>query len=155
MSCPSCKSDDWKLARFVHQSGLSQVNTSTTSVGVGVGGGTQGVGVGAGVGGSSTSGHIQTGISALSAPPKEPSNNGGTVYWTIAVLLLIWLGGKSDVIAWIIIIMSIILWIGMKSELRKTYEKNVADYKVDLAKWEITRICQRCGQFYVPADDEA
>ena len=154
MSCPSCKSDDWKLARFVYQSGLSHVNTSTTNVGAGIGVGSQGVGGGVGVGRGSTSGQHQTGMSALSEPPKEPSNSAGTVYWVVAFLTLIWLGGKSDVIAAIILIVSIILWIGMKPELKKEYEKEVATYKEALANWEKTRVCQRCGTFYLPPDSE-
>lgn len=150
MSCPRCNSDDWKLADLVHKSGLSHVNTSTTTVGAGAGAGTGGVGVGAGAGVSSTSGQHQTELSALSAPPKEPKNTAGTVYWIIAFFLIIWVGDKSAFLGWLLIAGAFLLWLKLKPEFLKSHEQEVAAHQEALAKWEVTRVCQRCGTFYLP-----
>lgn len=148
VSCPHCHSDDWKLASVVYQSGLSHVKTSTAAVGVGLGGG-----VGVGVGGSSTSGQFQTGMSASSAPPKEPKNGYGGMVAVIFFLMLISVSISDSAgagVGWIIFILGTCFAIWMKSLERKPYENKVAEYKKDYTVWSKTRVCQRCGKSYRP-----
>lgn len=72
MTCPSCGSDDWKLASVVYQQGLSHAVLSSSGNTLGIGAGSGGVGVGYAKSNSTTQGVNQSEFSRRAARPEYP-----------------------------------------------------------------------------------
>lgn len=150
MSCPECNSDDWKSASLVHEAGIVNIDTSTTSAGVGLGVGGGGLGIGGGVASGKTTGQHQSNISAMAAPPTEPKNTVGPIFWLAVIGFAIMVSGKSGFMGFLVLVGGFFLWNKKKTEFKALHEKKVVDYKHALEQWEQTRMCQRCGCLYLP-----
>ncbi len=152
MTCPKCESDDWKSASFVYKSGTSNINLHTSTMGAGVGVGTGGVGVGGGLASSNSSGTHQSRLSFEVTPPVEPQDIAGTGFWIVAIIFAMIVGSKAgNVTGWIIII-SAAFWYfsSLASKYAAEFSEKKKEYDRALARWEATRVCQRCGQLYFP-----
>ena len=131
MTCPNCGSEQWKSASLVHKEGAS--TSASTSVGIGLSsGGTLGVG------GASTSGVQQTELSRLTAPPATFVN---TTRCLIAVLVTGVLGFIASWWWWFtaLCVVGVVLF----------YRSEIKEYDVLWERYENTRMCTRCGTFYV------
>lgn len=151
--CPKCGSDDWKAASFVHNAGITIVDTTTRSTGAGIGVGTGGIGVGVGVSSGSTAGTLQNKVSASITPPVKPKNNAGTIYWCVALFVLM-MAGKNEVLAGFWLLGVIMFWSTFSANAKRQHETDVKAYDEALARWERSRVCQRCGCLYDPESHE-
>lgn len=152
VSCPSCKSEEWKLASLVYSEGIQHVNTQTSGGGVGIGSG----GIAVGAGGATTTGTHQSALSAAASPPEDPAKGIGFLISLVITLIFFiygWL--KNDALfpgfalaavgfAGSIIISPIIAIIFT----RKLHAEQ-------MAAWHKVRMCLRCGTFYVPMENVA
>lgn len=156
LQCPKCHSDEWKSLSFLYQAGISVLNAKTSATGGGVGIGTGGVGVGVGGSTGKTTGALQSGLSTQAAPPAKPSKMpAGVIYWGLVILLLMGLGEKNAVIAAIVLFGAIYKW-GDFSARWKTQElEDAKNYEINRARWERSRMCQRCGEIYDPESAES
>lgn len=152
MSCPKCKSDEWKSASFVYKSGTLDVSLKTSTAGLG----SSGIGVSGGVDSSRTSGMQQSRLAIESAPPEMPQNDEGGAYWLLMIFLAIFFGVNSaGIVGWLIIIVAFGLWFGDKgldAYFAEAYQKRIEEYNKKVDLWEATRVCQRCGQVYYTED---
>jgi len=142
MGCPSCGSDEWKLASFIYKQGLQHVNTNTTTIGAGVGSG----GLGAGVAEGATNGTHQTALSIAAAPPPAPAEGGmtalvGVIFIAAAIYFIdgFWPIAGIGLIGFIL---------GAALETKALAEPK-ATHQAAMQKWEKTRMCQRCGTLYL------
>lgn len=138
MACPTCNSDDWKLASLVYEEGLQVVDTRTSGGAVGVGTG----GFGGGVASGKTTGTVQ---SALSQRASPPSGMPMTTLCMVAFLLTTVFGLFKSIwfaVAGLCLVGAIAMW---PSEAKA--------HQATLEIWRKTRMCLRCGHFYVPLDD--
>jgi hypothetical protein len=139
MSCPSCNSDQWKLASLVYQEGLSTIDATTRVIGTGIG--PSGIGTGAGT--AYTSGIRQSALSAAAAPPK------GSVIVGILFIVLVFCGLSfvffSPVIplVYVITAVSAVALVALFPRARRKHNARMATYRM-------TRMCQRCGTLYLP-----
>lgn len=124
MSCPSCKSDDYKMASLVHKEGLSRVDTLKTGPGA-----------------------IQSTLSEQAAPPNA------SVMTTILLTIAFIFGVIGVFVSVFLKEFSLLLYggcaisfVGMIIFARIEGPKQ----KVATAAWQATRVCLRCGTFYVP-----
>ena len=140
MTCPNCNNDDWKLASLVYKSGLTHIDTSTTAVGIGF---TED-GMDPGVGVGDTVGTHQTELSRLAAPPVGFQLTKTLLKTTVLFVLFGW--WFSD--EWFYLA-ACCGGVAFFSSLKENHEHDEA-----LAAWEQTRICQCCGTFYRPVNDE-
>lgn len=146
MGCPSCNSDDWKLTSFVHKQGIQHVSTNTTTVGTATS--TGGLGVGAAKG--STSGIHQTELSIAAAPPAPPDTGSSVIGLTILFVASAIYFVDSF---WLVIGIGLIGFVlGIILSLTASAEP-MKEYKAAMSKWEITRMCQRCGHLYIPSNN--
>lgn len=148
MTCPSCGSEDWKLASLVYQEGLQHIDTRTTSTGVGIGAG--GVGLGAARG--NTSGIQQSALSQAAAPPEDP---GMEIMLRVALILALIgaciggiISGGSLFAAFLAGFMGGI--VGMFIGFFVGVFADKTEYHAQLAAWHKVKMCQRCGGFYRP-----
>ncbi|MCP5231745.1 MAG: hypothetical protein H6948_06555 [Zoogloeaceae bacterium] len=138
MACPKCNSTEWKLASLIHKEGLAHVNIATKGAGVAV----STSGVGAGGGGGTSVGTQQSQLSIEAAPP------GGlqlTSAFGLVGLISVTLG--LFVSGWFLIGF-VICTAGALS----TYPTEKKRFDAARAKWEVTRMCTRCGTFYQPTE---
>jgi hypothetical protein len=149
MSCPKCNSDEWKLASLVHTEGKSYSFSHSSASGIGIGTG----GLGIGIGGANTSGINQTQLSAIAAPPTRADIQfyilgGGAilVFPIVFILMLIFnfSAGPAATLWWFLVPIALI---GYGLSIR---EQAIEDYDNNLKKWNDTRMCLRCGKFYLP-----
>jgi curved DNA-binding protein CbpA len=168
-NCPQCNSSEWKLASLIYKSGLSNIDTVTNTISSGIGI-TSGGHVEFGVIGSDskTSGRQQSHFSMLAKPPKEPKKL--SIPWFILGLYIVYslyifsfLGdifgnNYSEIIInlaqgvyWLA---AIYVFFFISIKLSKKYKKHnnqlQKDYSNNFSKWMRTRVCQRCGHFYLP-----
>lgn len=150
MNCPQCGSTEWKLATLVHAEGLSTATSQTRGTGVGLGVGSGGLSVGVGSGGSSTSGIQQTELSRRAAQYITP--NSGTS-WIPGILTLASLG---------FVVMAIFIsgWWLIAAAL--SFAASIPGHSADIDEWtrlnqiySKTRMCLRCGKFYLPPEQSA
>lgn len=175
MSCPNCSGENWKLASLVYKQGLSDVDMSASGSTIGVGAGSSGIGGGYAKTTSNSAGTHRTKFSQsaeppciLAAPPTEETytqqkKNANVGRWVMLAILLLafYLTGK------LLFAIPFFLFMGIFSEkidafLDVRFEKDYAKYVIDHAKltedykeslaaykkWELTKICMRCGTFY-------
>lgn len=153
MPCPKCESDDWKSASFVHKSGISDINLNTSGVSVGGGLGTGGIGAGAGLATSKSSGTQQSRLSSETAPPEKPTNTFPIVWLGIALVLSGAASNKSQFLGVIVfLVMTYYGFTKLVPKAQEDFDDNMEKYHKARIRWEATRICQRCGQFYLPED---
>jgi multisubunit Na+/H+ antiporter MnhC subunit len=146
MPCPACSSDEWKLASLVHKEGVSHVSTTTS--GIGIAASTSGVGLAGGRG--KTAGVQQSQLSKEAAPPPG----------LVLTAILIWLSAFAIIFAilaltndkllhftWLFIV-GVVAAVGAF----RVYPGEKAKVEAAMAKWQVTRMCLRCGTFYVPPD---
>ena len=151
MNCPNCGHDEWKSASFVYKSGYSTIDTSTKSVGAGVGAG----GGAIGAAGSKTTGFQQTLLSADVSPPEKPSNYGVTVYWALTIIFMVWAAGVAEPLGLVVLIGAIYIWFtNVRYKVKADFESRLMDYHQQMELWEQSRVCQRCGNVYAPAESQ-
>jgi len=138
MSCPKCDGEDWKSARHVHLEGISEISSTTRVSGLGVS--RSGIGVGAAR--ARTSGYQQSVLSKLSAPPTK-----APVFTIILVIVLILflLGARTSHAPWMNFVVIALCAVGIVLIYPK--EKSASDNA--MATYADTRMCSRCGTFYV------
>ena len=171
MNCPNCQSEDWKLASVIYAEGTTTVEASTSGSTLGVGAGTGGLGVGYAMSSSNTLGSHRTLSSQAAAPPVLPPHPGpkitqsqkntatGAIQFVAICLGLVLIFKESMLFGVIGLVLVFVYWGKLKFKARslrlaeyKSYEEEYAkktkaydDAVTDHAKWERTRICQRCG----------
>lgn len=136
MPCPTCESEDWRLASLVYQEGLIHVSVNTM-------GGTVGMskaGVGVGAVGANTSGVHQTELSKQAAPPEGSSAPELFGYGAVICGFLGWMFS-----AWWLLL-AVGCAIGAVTILFSDSKEQAAA----MARWKLLRHCQRCGVFYSP-----
>lgn len=139
MPCPTCESDDWRLASLVYQEGLVHVSANTT-------GGTVGMskaGVGIGAVGAKTSGVHQTELSRQAAPPEGSSIPELFGYGIVIFGFLGWAFSSW----WLLLAAGCAIG-AVTTLLSESKERAAA-----MARWKLLRHCQRCGGFYSPLDN--
>jgi hypothetical protein len=150
-SCPNCHSSDWQSASLVYREGLSTISSRTkgTAVGIGRVGIRNGkAAIGGGVYRGRTSGVKQTMLSKMAAPPQM--RNGLMIFLVILCILsgLGTLGGITQgLMAQAIISGSIVCILVLA--IKAVYEKQRGIYDSAMNVYENTRMCQRCGTFYI------
>ena len=131
MPCPRCGSEEWKAASLVHKEGLSSSKSSTVGLGVGSG-------LSLGVGAASTTGEGQTELSKLATPP-------GSFKWTVRCLIGTILTGVFGFAAsgwwWLTALFA--------AGVVNFYRSESKQDDIDSARYANTRMCVRCGEFYV------
>lgn len=149
--CPNCKSDEWQSASLVYNQGLSSTSTRTkgTTVGIGRVGLRDGrFAVGGAVSQSRTFGVQQTVLSKLAAPPQMQT--GLMVFLGILCILpaLGTLGGITQGLVMQTLLNGSIVGI-LVLAVSALYEKKRRIYDDAMSKYADTRMCQRCGKFYI------
>lgn len=141
MTCSNCKSEDWKLASMVHEEGLVLTNSKSTGVGVGTGG--------IGVGSAQSSGKQQSIVSMRAAPP-EPAMFMSLLITIVSVIAwmiiadLVFKFSEFTIISFGIVLFFLVMFLTTRKP-DPVYEKKYAD-------WKKTRMCLRCGTFYLPEE---
>jgi hypothetical protein len=138
MNCPACGSDDWKLASLIHKEGLSKIETSSSGGGMGFGRG----GVSFVTGRSNTRGTQQSQLSKEAAPPTTMIF---TVILSVTAIILLILSFSASY--WFFLLTAAAIF-----GISKVYPVEKKKHTEAMAKWQITRLCQRCGTFYVPTE---
>ena len=150
-SCPYCHSSDWQSASLVYREGLSTISSRTKGTAVGIGR----VGIrngrfalGGGVYKGRTSGVTQTTLSKLAAPPQMQM--GLMIFLIILCIIpaLGTLGGITQGLMMQTIINGSIVGI-LVLAIKYVYEKQRRIYDAAMSAYENTRMCQRCGKFYL------
>lgn len=131
MSCPRCGSDEWKAASLVHKEGLSSSKSSTTGIGVSSG-------LSLGVGAASTTGTGQTELSKLATPPTSFTSTVKCLIGAIATGLF---GFAASGWWWLTAIFAVCVVLFYRSESKQDDQ--------DTERYAKTRMCTRCGEFYV------
>lgn len=151
LACPKCGSDSWKSLSFLYNAGIMDVNTETNTTGRGIGIGTGGVGVGVSGSTGNTAGSLQSGLSALAAPPEKPQKiHAGVIYWGLVLLFLAMSGKENTVVGFVVLVIAIYSWSGFNARSKAQGAKDIEDYQIASARWERSRMCQRCGEIYDP-----
>jgi RNA polymerase subunit RPABC4/transcription elongation factor Spt4 len=142
LSCRKCRSDNVKKLPIAYAEGLSMVNLNSSGAGIGIGSG----GIGLGVGASDTRGTSQTLWSSNMAPPEL--NHNTEVFGVIAIVLVLiavclfittsFLGGA------VIGAGAVFFWRLSNQTYKENYER-----KQEIAKWEASYVCLRCGEIFV------
>lgn len=135
MECPFCDSDQWKMASLVYQEGLSHFSARTFA---------QNLNQFDSQSGSNrifdTTGTQQSGLSKLAAPPKGYTYTWILVISLVFLFLIVLQAGFFAIPALIVVIISIIY----------IYPKEKEYYQRSYSNWCDTRMCLRCGKFYIP-----
>lgn len=149
-TCPTCGGTDWKLLQHVFNEGLQSLHAASTSTGVGI---NLGGAIGVGRATTTTVGIQQNELSRMATPPSAPPSRwhylGSAVcFGAMAILLLyggysasenwaMWLGGGC-------LLFSVLAggaWLKAPAEQER--------YARQLDIWHRTRMCTRCGHFYL------
>ena len=131
MTCPNCGSDQWKSASLVHKEGVSTSDSTSSGIGVSSAGTI-------GVGGASTSGTQQTELSKLTTPPATFVK---TTRCLIGALITGLFGLAASWWWWLTALFVIGVIVFYRSE---TKEDDILS-----VRYKNTRMCARCGTFYV------
>lgn len=134
MGCPQCQSKDWKSASRVYRSSLNDVTAVTSLVGEPR---------------AYAKGHRRMALSAHVMPPRKPRNVAAKWYWgaSSAVIAVAW-GGGGPRVACVAGAVALGGWLWNRDALLKGYRAALAQYQADFARWNRTRVCQRCGLSY-------
>lgn len=144
-NCPSCESDQFKKATLVHAEGQS----ITVGVGAGVGAGGVGLGVGRGV--------TRSLVAETCSPPKRKQANpfGNAKLWQIVVVIVpgfIAFADGSNFTAinyfWATWCVVGILFLISRGGLEQ--QQIDAKHKSDLALYDKSYMCMRCGALSQP-----
>ncbi len=135
MACPRCQGKDWVMASLVYEQGKSTVSTRTSGT-IFAPGKTENQ---FSFGRAHTTGVQQTELSKKAAPPMGMVL---TVILAIATVASIVAGSQDP--AWFILAVpcGVAIFFVAPNESR--------EYHAAMAAWKQTRMCQRCGTFYVP-----
>jgi len=136
MTCTTCHSDDWKLASFVHKEGLSHVNTKTSGGGLVA----TGSGLGFGAGNAKTTGTQQSQTSKEAAPPS-----GMLLSMVLGITTVVFLAMSMLASHWFLLLVAASVY-----GLYKIYPGEKSKHAAAMERYRRTRICQRCGTFYLP-----
>jgi hypothetical protein len=154
MSCPKCRSDDWKMASVIHAGGLNGISTSTGGFGVGTGG--------LGVGVADTNGTSQTLLSKLAAPPKQPISNWLSLssLGSFILIFCIFFGVQSESDAaqaqyeigakWGVFLSLLGVVMGWSNQ--RLLDKK---FKLQQLEYSKKKMCLRCGTFFVDRDNSS
>lgn len=166
--CPSCASDDWKLAKVIVSSGTTIIETESEGGGWGVSAGRGGVGVNYQGMNLDTKGTLKTADVDKYAAPQMPDsyNDKLSILHDCQKQISEARSGITKVDAFALNRESIKpgFFDSFKDsnfvEWRSTYDKNVAiletfrRYEISRALWEKMRVCNRCGEGYVTTEDK-
>lgn len=150
VNCPHCESDQFKKATLVHAEGQSV----TVGVGVGVGSGGLGIGVGRGA--------TTSALAEKCAPPKmkEPNIFGDAKMWQFLVVAIPTLfafagGGHFSGMDFFWLTWGAAGSLFLFSKGWDAQKKGIEKHKLDIALYEKTYMCLRCGALSQPFDDQA
>lgn len=175
--CPSCASDDWKLAKVIVSKGTTMVDTESEGggwgVGVGAGQGHGGVGVNYQGVTLDTKGTLITADAARYAAPQMPEqcNKKSSLFSKIVNSRTSARDAieKIDEFASNLDAIKPGLFSHVPSDIniemyRKNYEESISilapileislEYEVEKELWEKTRVCCRCGESFVTDNDK-
>jgi hypothetical protein len=148
--CPSCNSDDWKLASLVYMEGLtnSRFRTKGRSVSVARNGLRNGhFSVGTAAYSGAVTGRSQTALSQIAAPPQKPRAlfNLLTIALVISLSYLYGDYTRNDMQGLVVTApltgLLLIILLSVRSRQTKAYEEEMDDYAS-------RKMCQRCGSFF-------
>jgi len=166
--CTSCASDDWKLAKVIVSSGTTIVDTESDGGGFGVSAGRGGLGLNYQGMNLDTKGTLKTAdVDKYSAPQMPPNYNEKlSILQDCHKQISEARGGilKADAYASNRLAVKPGFFDFFKDsnfeDWRNAYDKNVAIletfrlYEVNMALWDKTRVCNRCGEAFVAANDK-
>lgn len=141
MVCPSCQSEEWRLASLVHKEGLSSINTRTSGSAIGV---SQG-GLGFSSGSARTTGTQQTAISKAASPPSGYLKTIALGIIGFIALIIALINGTTMWMPWIIAM-------ACGYGIYKFFPEEKRIYTEKMARYKVTRMCQRCGTLYIPGE---
>lgn len=130
MNCPDCGSDQWKSARLIHKEGISSSAFSSLGAGISTNGPV--------CGGASTTGVHQSELSKAAAPPASFRRTGGLLASTGITFFL------GFVAWWWWCVTALCVFAVVPTYRAESREDDVAS-----ERYERTRVCTRCGMFYV------
>jgi len=158
MNCPSCGSDQWKLASVVYDEGAG----STSNTGAGIGASFDGVGVGVGA----TKGKFLSEFARKASPPVKvgtgpkfthPALFAMIFFMAIAAIgnVCVGSGGESfsyspfltiffKLIPFLLAVLCMLVFIFTPHYT----EDDENRHKEDMKKYKKTKVCLRCGEFY-------
>lgn len=147
MTCPNCGSNEWKSASLVYEEGRSVTNTKGSFGGYGIS--TGGIGIAGGK--LEASGKTVSDLSKKAAPPRpfeEP-----VLFVILGILGVLfslfafWIG--PPFFGGILFLVSIVIMLfpGFFPSYFSDEKRERAG--LEYAKWRHTRMCTRCGHFYV------
>jgi ribosomal protein S27AE len=149
-TCPKCGGTDWKLLQHVFNEGLQSLHAASTSTGVGI---NLGGAIGVGRATTTTVGIQQNELSRRASPPSAPPSGwhylGCAVCFSAMAILLLY-GGYSTSENWAMwlgggcLLFSALAW-GAWLQAPAEQER----YTRQLNVWHRTRMCTRCGHFYL------
>lgn len=169
--CPACSSDDWVLTKMIALAGTTRVETTSSGGGFGVNVGAVKAGSGVGINyqgaNFDTEGTHISGLALEYQPPAPPKDLDKKDHYlercdfyrkcasdnikkidefagTKEKILPATFGGSQDGI-------SVHEMFFKKS--RAALEK-IRNYELEKAVWEITRVCKRCGESFITAEQD-
>ena len=150
--CPACNSQNTQRLSTVHMSGLSQFSAVTGGIGW--------TGAPA-IGGAWTTGTSQTQLSAIAAPPPKKSYRNGllllflsplvaAIVAEVAFLIAQRVFGTTLIYEQLATISFFALEIGAIALLLRVFafKKNI--WPRLFREWQMSFLCRRCGQIFVP-----
>jgi hypothetical protein len=143
MSCPKCRSDDWKMASVIHAEGLSGISTSTIGIGASAD-------IFGGVGVADTNGTKQTLLSELAAPPQKKISGGflmGIGLLPLIFGLFLESQAKYDASKNVFISGLVLILLGLTTNILNQKELN-KKYDLQLIEYQKKKMCLRCGTFF-------
>ena len=146
--CPQCNSTDLKKLSVAYQEGISHVSAHTRLRGVVVGSDGPDLVVGSGT----TKGIQQTAISKAVAPPTRWSYKRLVGWSVLAFVVAGWIvfytntvTTNSESILSIPLTLYIVVALGIFAVIVTYFWKHNAGYRLKLAKWNRSFLCNRCG----------
>jgi hypothetical protein len=144
VSCPQCNTEDTQRLSLAYESGISDVNTTSSGTGIGFGSG----GIGIGIGSSQTHGIAQTVLSQRAAPPFKASYLLILKRWFIALILATVFMLIINASGMLERVISLAIHATAVFALFRATAFNHNQWPVLFQKWQQSYICLRCGNIF-------
>jgi hypothetical protein len=151
LCCPNCHYSDWKAASLVYREGLSVTNSRTKGTGIGIGRAGLRNGnfaVGGATYKSRTSGVKQTLLSQAATPPQMRL---GLIIFLAILCVFFALGAFGGLTQGRMMqtVFDGVIAVILMFAIHAVYERQRRKYNASMSTYENTRMCQRCGTFYL------
>lgn len=160
--CPKCHAENIQKASLIVSLETKALSASTATIGLGA----TRSGAGIGISGSATRGTLTAALAQQLGQPKKPqrpSNACLIEIWVVSLLIVLGSlgalidGGLEAIDAWApFAVVAPLIAIGgplvyrrvIAPERKKQFEQATAQYTRDMATWEKTYCCLRCGEVF-------